>query len=91
MDPKTTSDDWKPPEIELRRSSSEEKEDQINRLQNFHEKNSAYSAQALEELRQTAIRGENIFASLMKATRVASLGQITNTLYSVGGEYRRNL
>ena len=41
--------------------------------------------------REVALKEENIFAALMDAVRVASLGQITQTLYEVGGEYRRNV
>ena len=91
LDPTTTDENWEPPEIELRRSSPAEKQDQIDRLEAFQTKHKEETGAALEELRQTALAHGNIFASLMKAVRVASLGQITNTLYQVGGEYRRNL
>lgn len=91
LDPNTTDENWEPPEIELRRSTPAEKQAQIDRLKVFHSKHQAQTAAALEELRETALAHGNIFASLMKAVRVASLGQITNTLYRVGGEYRRNL
>ena len=91
LDPKTTDDNWEPPTVELRRSSNAEKQDQITRLNNFQERHADQTAAALEELRTTALQHGNIFASLMQAVRVASLGQITQTLYKVGGEYRRNL
>jgi len=45
----------------------------------------------LERLQQAVIRNENVFAVLMDAVRVASLGQITNALFEVGGQYRRNM
>ena len=91
LDPNTTGDDWQPPEIEIRRASIKEKQDQLNRLNDFKERNSSKCQEALEQLRQTALDDGNIFASLMNAVNVASLGQITSTLYNVGGEYRRNL
>ncbi|WP_376781662.1 hypothetical protein [Sporosarcina ureae] len=47
--------------------------------------------QALADLQEVAITGGNVFAELMKTVRVASLGQITNALYEVGGQYRRNM
>ena len=46
---------------------------------------------ALESLRRVALEDGNIFAELMKATRVASLGQITDALFEIGGVYRRNV
>ena len=91
LDPKTTSEDWTPPTVELRRSTPAEKEAQITRLQNFHSKHEQAAPQALKRLRDVALQEENIFAALMDAVRVASLGQITQTLYEVGGEYRRNV
>ena len=45
----------------------------------------------LERLRQAVIANENVFAVLMDAMRVASLGQITHALFEVGGQYRRNM
>mgnify|MGYP000200435867 CR=1 FL=1 len=91
LDPNTTGDDWEPPTVELRRATPAEKQDQIDRLHRFQEKHADHTQQALEDLRQTALDNGNVFASLMKAVRVASLGQITQQLYTIGGEYRRNL
>jgi methylmalonyl-CoA mutase len=91
LDPKTTAEDWTPPPVELRRSTVAEKEAQITRLLNFQEQHKSTVPSALKKLSETALRGENIFAALMETVRVASLGQITQTLYKVGGEYRRNL
>ena len=78
-------------EIELARSTTEEKESQIARLKNFKEKNSEASTLALQRLRDAAINGENVFAELMNAVRVCSLGQITETFFEVGGQYRRSM
>ena len=45
----------------------------------------------LKKLKEVAVSGGNIFAELMETVKVASLGQITNALYEVGGQYRRNM
>jgi methylmalonyl-CoA mutase len=78
-------------EIELARSSDEEKQSQIKRLREFHAVHADTGAAALERVRQAAIRNENIFAQLVDAVRYCSLGEITNSLFEVGGQYRRNM
>ena len=77
--------------MELARASKEEKELQIANLRNFQEQHAAKTAEALRRLKETAVSGGNIFAELMETVKVASLGQITNALYEVGGQYRRNM
>jgi isobutyryl-CoA mutase len=77
--------------MELARATKEEKELQINNLRDFQARNAAVSAEALKRLKETAVGGGNIFAELMETVKVASLGQITNALYEVGGQYRRNM
>ena len=57
----------------------------------FHERNRDKAPAALEQLKQVALRGDNIFAELMNTVRVCSLGQVTQALYDVGGQYRRNM
>ena len=79
------------PKIELARSTDEEKRSQINRLAEFKTRNADDSAQALERLRAAAINNENVFEELMNAVRFCSLGQITDTFFEVGGQYRRNM
>ncbi len=91
IDPTTVADDWEPPAVELRRSTQEEKNDQIERLRDFQQRHAAEAPEVLARLQTVATNGGNIFNELMSAVRVASLGQITNALYAVGGEYRRNL
>ena len=91
VDPATMTEDWEPPEIELRRSTPDEKHAQIARLRDFHARHESEAPAALAKLQAVAGEGENIFGALMDAVRVASLGQITHALYAVGGEYRRNL
>jgi len=83
--------DSAPQKLELIRSTDEEKQSQLKRLRQFHQKNSDLSPAMLERLRQAVIRNENVFAVLMDAVRVCSLGQITHALFEVGGQYRRNM
>jgi len=78
-------------EIEISRCSDEEKMNQINRLNKFKERNSAKSEEALQRLKTVALNNENIFEELLSTVNYASLGQITNLLYEVGGKYRRNM
>ena len=78
-------------EIELSRSSSDEKNDQIKRLQSFQKRNQGKSKEALERLSEVALSGENIFEELLTTVNYCSLGQITNKLYEIGGKYRRNI
>jgi methylmalonyl-CoA mutase len=80
-----------PQKLELIRSTEDEKQSQLKRLRDFQERNRKSSAEMLERLRQAVIRDENVFAVLMDAVRVCSLGQITHALFEVGGQYRRNM
>ncbi|WP_301107290.1 fused isobutyryl-CoA mutase/GTPase IcmF [Sporosarcina sp.] len=77
--------------MEIARATKEEKEAQIRNLRAFQSKHSNEAEQALRNLQQTAVSGGNVFAELMETVKVASLGQITNALYEVGGQYRRNM
>jgi len=77
--------------IELARSTPQEKESQLARLAAFHQRNAHAAPQALRRLQQTALAGGNIFEALMDSVRACSLGQITQALYAVGGQYRRNM
>jgi methylmalonyl-CoA mutase len=77
--------------LELARATEDEKASQLSRLNDFMEKNSGHSDQALADLQQTALSGGNIFGELMNSVRHCSLGQITQALYDVGGAYRRNM
>ncbi|MDD2310357.1 MAG: methylmalonyl-CoA mutase family protein [Desulfuromonadaceae bacterium] len=76
---------------ELARATIAEKEQQIRNLQEFQEKNRAEALQALERLKVVAMAGDNIFAEMMETVKYASLGQITQALFEVGGRYRRNM
>src|SRR3954464_5346241 len=80
-----------PHKLELIRSTEEEKQSQLKRLREFHSRNAGVSAQMLDRLKKAVIENQNVFAVLMDAVRVCSLGQITHTLFEVGGQYRRNM
>jgi methylmalonyl-CoA mutase len=76
---------------EITRATPEEKEAQLRNLRAFQKEHEREAPAALARLRQAALDGRNIFAELMDTVRVASLGQITRTLYDVGGKYRRSM
>jgi isobutyryl-CoA mutase len=76
---------------EVIRSTTEEEEQQINTLQAFWKRNEAMAADKLNKLKQVAINNGNLFEELMDTVKYCSLGQITNALYEVGGQYRRNM
>ena len=78
-------------ERELMRSSEEEKQAQITNLAHFQQLHGGECPQALAALQQVAEQRGNLFAELMSAVKVASLGQISGALYEVGGIYRRNM
>jgi isobutyryl-CoA mutase len=80
-----------PQKLELIRSSEEEKRSQLERLRDFQKRNEKDAPAMLERLRHAVIRDENVFAVLMDAVRVCSLGQITHALFGVGGQYRRSM
>jgi methylmalonyl-CoA mutase len=77
--------------LELIRSTEDEKRSQLKRLRDFHQQHEKESGPMLERLRQAVMRDENVFAVLMDAVRVCSLGQITHALFEVGGQYRRSM
>ncbi len=77
--------------LELARSTDEEKQSQLKRLADFHALHAAESPAQLQRLQQAVIENKNVFEVLMDAVRVCSLGQITNALFEVGGQYRRNM
>ena len=87
----TGDDEEEPAQIELARSTDEEKQSQLRRLAEFSERHAAERPAALDRLRQAALAGDNLFDVLMDAVRCCSLGQITDTLFEVGGRYRRNV
>ncbi|MCM2479006.1 fused isobutyryl-CoA mutase/GTPase IcmF [Serpentinimonas maccroryi] len=80
-----------PAQIELARSSEAEKQSQLQRLQAFHERHAAAAPAMLKRLQQAVIEERNVFEVLMEAVRCCSLGQITQALFEVGGQYRRSM
>ena len=78
-------------EIELARSTEEEKQGQLKRLADFHARNKAEAPKWQAKLQQAVIDNTNVFEVLVDAVRYCSLGQITEALYKVGGQYRRSM
>jgi methylmalonyl-CoA mutase len=76
---------------ELARSTEAEKQSQLQRLADFHARHAEQAPAALARLQQAVLDNANVFAVLMDAVRVCSLGQITHALFEVGGQYRRNM
>lgn len=76
---------------EVIRATEEEKQFQINSLKAFQDRNEDKTETALKNLQKSAIAGDNIFEHLMEVCKICSLGQISNALYEVGGQYRRNM
>ncbi|MEE2835410.1 MAG: methylmalonyl-CoA mutase family protein [Myxococcota bacterium] len=83
--------DAAPEQIELIRSTEEEKQRQIANLRAWQACHGEAAQQGLDELAEVAKAGGNLFTALMATTQVASLGQISNALYRVGGQYRRSM
>jgi methylmalonyl-CoA mutase len=80
-----------PADLALARGTDTEKRSQLDRLTDFHTRNHDQAEVALEQLRAAVTSGANVFAELMRAARVCSLGQITDAFFEVGGQYRRNV
>ncbi|SNZ00194.1 methylmalonyl-CoA mutase family protein [Flagellimonas pacifica] len=76
---------------EVIRATEAEKKNQIETLQNLHQRNISEAEKQIVELQQAAIKNENLFEKLMEVTKYCSLGQITSALFEVGGQYRRNM
>ncbi|KRC52938.1 MULTISPECIES: fused isobutyryl-CoA mutase/GTPase IcmF [unclassified Nocardioides] len=83
--------DGTPDEIELARATTEEKDSQLARVRDFQGRHTDEAAAAIARLKEAATSGENVFAVLMDAARVCSLGQVTEAFFEVGGQYRRNV
>ncbi len=78
-------------QLPLARSTDDEKQGQLRRLKEFQDARGAERPEVLSRLTETALAGGNVFDVLMEAVRSASLGQITDTLFDVGGRYRRSI
>ena len=76
---------------EVIRATKEEKEYQISMLGELHKGNEGKAQEELNKVQNAAIQNQNMFETLMEATKYCSLGQITDALFEVGGQYRRNM
>jgi methylmalonyl-CoA mutase len=76
---------------EVIRSTDEEKEFQIQSVQNLWKRSGTVGQEKLAKLKQVAIHNQNIFEELMETVKYCSLGQISQALFEVGGQYRRNM
>ena len=76
---------------EVIRATEKEKKYQISMLEELHRGSKDKSAELLNKLQNAAIQNQNIFELLIEAAKVCSLGEITNALFEVGGQYRRNM
>jgi methylmalonyl-CoA mutase len=76
-------------QLTLARCDNQEKDSRLAHLEDFHRRHADEAPAALDRLQQVVLSGGNIFAELLSAVRCCSLGQITQALYAVGGQYRR--
>ena len=85
------ADDAAPQEVVLMRGSEAEKQHQLDGVERFQARHADEAPEALAALQGAAREGGNLFDALLDTVRVASLGQITEALFDVGGQYRRNM
>jgi methylmalonyl-CoA mutase len=76
---------------EVIRATEKEKEEQITTLKELHRRNAPVKDKLLHDLQHAAVMNQNMFEQLMEVSKYCSLGQITNALFEVGGQYRRNM
>ena len=76
---------------EVIRATDDEKKVQLNNLNSLHKANKSKSEAMINDLKESAISNANIFEKLMEVGKYCSLGEITNSLFEVGGQYRRNM
>ncbi|MEO9322920.1 fused isobutyryl-CoA mutase/GTPase IcmF [Nocardioides sp. C4-1] len=88
---KPHADDATPATVELARATDAEKESQLAKVRAFQAAHSEEAAEAIARLKAAATSDDNVFAVLMDAARVCSLGQVTEAFFEVGGQYRRNV
>lgn len=91
IDPKTMTADYLPPKIEMARASYEEKNQQLTQVRAYQKAHQSQSQVQIQNLKDSVLEGKNIFEALMKASRECSLFEMSQALYEVGGQYRRNL
>ena len=76
---------------EVIRATKDEKDYAIDARNAFWKRNEGRGRDALKQVQKVALDGGNVFAALMEACKVCTLGQISASLYEVGGQYRRNM
>lgn len=91
IDPETLKPEYKTPKIEMSRATEEEKKTQLERTCRYKKRHKEEAGRELTLLKQVALAGGDIFEALMSASRHCTLYQMSQALYEVGGEYRRNL
>ncbi len=91
IDPQTIQVGYVPPKIEMARASYEEKNHQLQNVESFQKKHQSQAEIEMQKLKEAVLGGQNIFEALMVASRECSLFQMTQTLFEVGGQYRRNI
>jgi methylmalonyl-CoA mutase len=91
INPATQAEGYIPPKIEMARASYEEKDLQLNRLHKYQADHAKKADEEIKKLKEACLKNENVFAALMSAARHCSLYQMTQALFEVGGQYRRNL
>ena len=84
-------DDGTPDHVELARATDSEKESQLHRVHAFQKEHEQEATAAIARLKEVAVSDGNVFAALMDAARVCTLGQVTEAFFEVGGAYRRNV
>ena len=84
-------DDGTPDHVELARATDTEKESQLHRVHAFQKEHEQEATAAIARLKEVAVSDGNVFAALMDAARVCTLGQVTEAFFEVGGQYRRNV
>ncbi len=88
---RTGGDDGTPDHVELARATDAEKESQLHRVHAFQKDHEQEATAAIAHLKEVAVSDGNVFAALMDAARVCTLGQVTEAFFEVGGAYRRNV
>ena len=91
VNPETLEEGYIPPKIEMARATKQEKDQQLNNLNAYKDEHSSEAHEEIRALKDAALAGENIFEALMNASKHCSLYQMSQALYEVGGQYRRNI
>ena len=76
---------------EVIRATEQEKQYQIHMLEQLHRTNEEQAKEYIRKVQDAAVQNQNMFEQLMETCKYASLGQITQALFEVGGQYRRNM